>query len=647
SHWLPLTGIDGIQPPPRIELRPYVAFTRKFLQSPQVASFNQGRNDPFAFGRDYLGGAGADAKIGLSGDFTLDVSVNPDFAQVEVDPAVVNLTAYETFFAEKRPFFIEGSNILAFGRGGAASYIDLNWSDPSFFYSRRIGRAPQGNTTHDGFKDIPDRTTILGAAKVSGKTQDGWSLAGLTALTDREYGRIDSAGTRFTEEIEPLTFYGVVRAQKQFMDSRHAVGAVATFVERGIRTAQLEDLLSRRAVSFGLDGWSFLDEEKEWVVTGWTGLTHVVGSESQLRDLQESPRHYFQKPDAHHVDVDSGTTTLTGWAGRIWMAKDKGNWRFNAAAGFISPGFESNDLGFHPFADIVNMHIYTGYWWYEPDPLFRTKSVWTAYLREHNFGGIKTGETYHLGTEAQLLNYWGGWFLAGYNTEFFDDRRTRGGPLMKSLPSYFGYLGIYSDSREDVNGSFSLLGDRGKSGGWDYTLTVTMNWRVTTTLNLSLGPSYERHYVTAQFVDVVEDAAAIETFGKRYLFATLHQRTASANVRANWTFTPALSFQVYLQPYLTAGEYTGFKQLARPSTFSFIPASPASDPTFNFKSLRINTVLRWEYLPGSTLYVVWTNEKVNLESQYGMFRLGRDFSQILRATPNNVFSLKLTYWWSP
>ncbi|MBI2618619.1 MAG: carbohydrate binding family 9 domain-containing protein, partial [Ignavibacteriales bacterium] len=142
SHWLPLTGIDGIQPPPRIELRPYVAFTRKFLQSPPVASFNQGRNDPFAFGRDYLGGAGADAKIGLSGDFTLDVSVNPDFAQVEVDPAVVNLTAYETFFAEKRPFFIEGSNILAFGRGGAASYIDLNWSDPSFFYSRRIGRAP-------------------------------------------------------------------------------------------------------------------------------------------------------------------------------------------------------------------------------------------------------------------------------------------------------------------------------------------------------------------------------------------------------------------------------------------------------------------------------------------------------------------------
>ena len=647
SRFRTLTGLKGFRPPPRIEVLPYAAATGKFLPPPTIAVFNQGRNDPFVFGRDYFGTIGADAKIGLSGDFTLDASINPDFAQVEVDPAVVNLTAYETYYAEKRPFFIEGSGILSFGRGGAASFIDYNWADPGFFYTRRIGRAPQATVSHDGFQDIPDRTTILGAAKVSGKTSDGWSLAALTALTDREHGDVDSAGTRFQEEIEPLTFYSVVRGQKQFNESRQSLGIIGTYLERDLSEPRLKGILGRRAFSIGVDGWTFLDESRDWVINGWTGLTTVSGSSEYLRSLQESPTHWFQKPDASHLSVDSAATALSGWAGRIWLSKDKGNWRFSTAFGFIDPGFESNDVGFHTYTDVVNMSIYTGYLWFQPDPVFRTKSVSFAALREYNFGGDKTGETYYFSVNGELLNYWGGSLYLGYNLEVMDDKRTRGGPLMKSLSSHFASFSTYTDTRDDLYGYFYLSGDRGQSGGWDYDISFSVNWKLSTAFNLSFGPSYSRNHLVAQFVDAIADPSATETFGTRYVFGVLDRRTVSADLRLNWTFTPRASLQVYLQPYLSAGQYSNFRSLARPSSFAFEPYAYGTNPDFNFRSLRANAVFRWEYLPGSTLYLVWTNEKVNYEEQNGSFSFGRDFSEMLRAGPANVFSVKLTYWWTP
>ncbi|MEX2115840.1 MAG: DUF5916 domain-containing protein [Bacteroidota bacterium] len=647
SRFSRLTGLRGLRPPSRIEVLPYAAATGKFLPSPGVAAFNQGRKDPFVFGRDYFGTVGADAKIGLSGDFTLDASINPDFAQVEVDPAVVNLTAYETYYTEKRPFFIEGSGILSFGRGGAASSIDYSWADPGFFYSRRIGRAPQATVSHDGFQNIPDRTTILGAAKVSGKTSDGWSLTALTALTNREYGEVDSAGTRFQEEIEPLTFYSVVRGQKQFNESRQSLGIIGTYVERDLSETRLSGLLGRHAFSVGVDGWTFLDESREWVINGWTGLTSVGGTSEYLRALQVSPTHWFQKPDASHVSVDSAATSLSGWAGRLWLSKDKGNWRFSTALGFIDPGFESNDLGFHTYTDVVNMSVYSGYLWFQPDPVFRTKSVSVAALREYNFGGEKTGETYYFSANGELLNYWGGSLYLGYNVEVLDDKRTRGGPLMKSFPSRFASFSAYSDTRDDLYGFFYLSGDRGESGGWDYDISFSLSWKLTTAVNLSFGPSHSRNHLVAQFVDAIPDPTAVETFGTRYVFGVLDRRTASADLRLNWTFTPRASLQIYLQPYISAGHYSNFRSLARPSTFAFDPYTYAPNPDFNFRSLRVNAVFRWEYLPGSTLYLVWTNEKVSYEEQNGSFSFRRDFSEMLRAGPANVFSVKVTYWWAP
>jgi hypothetical protein len=672
SRWAELKGIEGITPPSRIELLPYASGTRKFIHEPPLDAFNLGRSDPFAFQRNYPTTIGADAKLGLAGDVTLDLSLNPDFAQVEVDPAVVNLTAYETYYQEKRPFFIEGSNILNFGRGGASLLQDFDWTDPSFFYSRRIGRAPQGSVTHPGYLEIPDRTTILGAAKVSGKISNSWSFAALSALTDREYGQVDSAGVRFKDEIEPLTFYGVVRTLKEFNDARQAIGVLGTVVERNLRDDRMQSLLNKNAMSLGLDGWTFLDEKKVWVVTGWAGASTVSGSADRILNLQRSAVHFYQRP-AGYLGVDSGATLLSGWASRLWLDKVSGNWIFDAAIGAINPGFETNDVGFLSRSDFINGHVYFGYEWYEPEGIFRTKSIAGSILREYDFGGNTIGATYDLFLSGEFQSYWAASLALGYNGETYDDQRTRGGPLMKALRSTSGVLNLSTDSRKPFYGSLNASAGRGESGGWLYTAGLFFNWKASNTLSASVKIDYSRVHNASQYVDAVGDPLAVKTFGTRYVFGVLDQKQISTTFRLNWTFTPKLSFQLYMQPFLSAGAYSSIMELAQPGTFTFNrygegastirfldgqywinPNGPAgsgpgfsiADPNFNYKSLRANAVFRWEYMPGSTIYFVWTNEKMDYESR-GDFAVDRDVSRLFRTAPDNVYSVKITYWINP
>ncbi|MGH2567544.1 MAG: DUF5916 domain-containing protein, partial [Bacteroidota bacterium] len=548
----------------------------------------------------------------------------------------------------------------------------FNWRDPNFFYSRRIGRAPQGFVTHPGFTDVPDRTTIIGAAKVSGKIDNTWSIAALSAVTAREYGEVDSAGVRFSDEVEPLTFYGVVRTQKEFNDARQAIGVIGTALGRDLREPRLQNLLNRRAFSGGLDGWVFLDANKDWVVTGWAGASHVVGTTTRLTALQQSPQHYFQRPDAGHVEVDPNATSMTGWASRVWLDKVKGDFIFNAAIGAIHPKFETNDAGFLNFADIVNMHIYTGYQWLVPDELFRWKIFTAAVVREYDFEGYRVGGNYIASFEGQFPSYWGGYLAAGYTPESFDDQRTRGGPRMKSLRSQFLSTGVYTDSREPLKATLSFLGASGASGGWQYTVSLALSWKAARTLNVSFTPSFFNARQVAQYIMERADPFAQETFGRRYIFGTIDQTQLAASFRLNWTFTPRLTLQLYMQPLLFTGNYSGIKELARPNTFTFNEygkggstisfannvytidpdgaAGPAQsfslfNPDFNFGSARVNAVLRWEYSPGSTFYFVWTNEKVHFEPFNGEFRFGQDFRTLLRDRPDNVLAVKMTYWW--
>jgi hypothetical protein len=341
--------------------------------------------------------------VGLGTSLTLDATVNPDFGQVEVDPAVVNLSDVETFYSEKRPFFIEGSSLFRFGQGGASNYISFNWPGPDFFYSRRIGRAPGGSLPEADFADAPTGTSILGAAKLTGKAGEHWNLGTLHALTARESADLSSGGRRSRAEVEPAAYYGLLRLQREYPDNRHGIGFLATSVRRSFDDQRLRDEMNAEAYALGVDGWTFLDAKKTWVATGWAGMSHVRGSQAQIVALQQSPRHYFQRPDADRLRFDPRATSLTGFASRVALNKEKGNVLFNAGFGFIDPSFDVNDMGFVWRSDLVNTHLWTGYRWTDPGRFTRSASLEAAAFRSYDFDGNKTWDGYFALAAAQFL----------------------------------------------------------------------------------------------------------------------------------------------------------------------------------------------------------------------------------------------------
>jgi hypothetical protein len=665
SRFAHLEGIEAIEPPRHLEILPYAVSRAEYTQVPA--------GHPFRSGRDYFSNLGADIKWGITTNLTLDATVNPDFGQVEVDPAVVNLSAFETFFQEKRPFFIEGASLFNFGRGGSNNFWSFNWGNPNFFYSRRIGRPPQGYPSHSGFVDRPASTTILGAAKVTGKVSDGWSLGALAAVTPKEYARVDSSGVRFKDEIEPITFFGVLRSLREFDQGKSGLGVILTSSVRDLDNPLLRSLLPRRAVTGGIDGWTHLDRDKQWVITGWAGASTIAGSRDVILRLQQAPARYYQRPDADHVNIDSTATSLSGWALRMMVNKQKGNWQFNSAFGMISPGFDTNDLGFHWRSDIVNAHVMAGYQWYNPGKVFRRGGFRLATFRAFDFGGTRTGEGYFLFYNAQFLNYWGFNGMFAYSPETVTTRRTRGGPKMLSPSDRMASFGFFSDPRKTVDVDIFSNYWRDSAGSWNWGISSGIDWEPNSQLRIRLSPRYSRSRRSAQWVTRQEDPMATETYGNRYIFAQLDQTSLSMSTRISWTFTPKLSLQVYVQPLLATGRYSHFKELARPASFEFNeygqrgstlteeggaytvdpdgsdgPAEPFTfgNPDFNFKSLRGNAVLRWEYRPGSTLFFVWTQQRTDFADP-GEFNFTRDLQSLLTAAADNIFLVKLTYWLNP
>jgi hypothetical protein len=649
SRFAQLNGLRGINPPARLEVIPYVVAGERLLQHEL--------DDPFNTGHDPFGHAGADLKLGIGSSMTLDATINPDFGQVEVDPAVLNLSAFETFYQEKRPFFLEGSGIFAFGRGEN----NFGWMNPTFFYTRRIGRPPQGFPSHEGFADIPDRSTIIGAAKLAGKIADGWSLGMLSAVTAREYADVDSLGTRFSDQVEPLTFYNVLRTSGEFNSGRQGLGLLATGTVRDLSDPQLARRLNRDALSFGLDGWSYLDDRQAWVLSGSGGYSRVSGSSERMLALQRAPQRYFQQPDADHLEIDPNATSLAGWTGRVQLRKRSGNLRVSSGFGAISPGFEANDIGFNSRSDYLNGYVNADYNWFEPDGIFRTKWISGHVYQSYDFGGTILNAAYGGSIGGQFENFWG--FDAGidYTPLTYDTRSTRGGPKIDGPAGWFGNISGYTDFRQPVQlsawGGGSISPEEGPWGFWS---GGNVTWRPTDQLTISVGPSWNRDFNPAQYIGTWRDSLATETYGARYVFADLLQNTYSADLRIDWAFTPELSLQIYEQYFQAEGDYSRFKELARPSSYAFrnfgengstlvnenglLTADPDGEqpapklsfyePSFVFNSLRGTTVLRWEYMPGSTLYLVWTH-------------VARDLSSLLSGDADHIVMLKAAYWINP
>lgn len=669
SRFPDLVGIEGIRPQAHAELRSYVLGKAEALDVHP--------DDPFRSDLDFSGNAGFDLKAPLSNNLTVNATVNPDFGQVEVDPAVVNLSAYETFYEERRPFFVEDANVFRFGQEGTNSNWNFNWNDPRLFYSRRVGRAPQLGLQGDSdFAEVPSVTTILGAAKVSGKIGNT-AVGALSAFTARERAHLQDGVERYDQVVEPMANYSVIRAKTSRPDGLRGLGVMVTHTARDLDDPVSQAELDRRALTGGIDGWTNLDEEGVWALKGYLGGSHLTGSREAISALQTSSAHYFQRPDADHLQVDPEATSLDGWQGRLALNKQSGAWKVNAAAGYSSPGYDVNDLGFMYRTDEINSSLVAGYRWLQPTSLFRSRSLYLANYWAWDTGGLLDGGGFGSWFFAQFGNYWSVDGHVFYNPEVNDPRRTRGGPNMRTSPSRELALTVSTDSRSKWVGQGDFYWDGNQAGNRTVSGGVSLEFKPAGGLSLEVGPRYRWETEDAQYYDTVQDPALTATYGSRYVFADLEYRQFSVESRIDWTLKPGLTLQTYLQPLLAVGDYSRPKELARPdsrefnvygqdngSTIAYRPDLDADNPwlvtpdgtdpgntfqlaerDFNFKSLKVNLVLRWEYGPGSTFYLVWTQDRANFDHP-GSFDLGRDTRSLLDAPGQDIIMVKVSQYFS-
>ena len=578
---------------------------------------------------------GLDVKYGLSSSLTLTGTINPDFGQVEVDPAVVNLSTFETFFPEKRPFFTEGMQWFKFGQGPSNSRWNFNLFAPSLFYSRRIGRSPQGtgNISAD-YLTAPGDTTILGAGKLSGKIGNGWVVGVLDAVTNRENARFVSGGELQSQQVEPMTNYLVARTSKEFDGGNSRLGFIFTSVNRDV-PGELSYLRSS-AYTAGIDGYKLFGR-KTWLLEWLVGGSLVKGSAEAIDATQRSSAHYFQRPDANY-GYDPTRTSLAGTGARIMLNKQTGKWRTNLQAQTYSPGFESNDVGFMPRADITAVHAVGYYINEDVRKHFRDTELWVGRYVNWNRSGDVIANGLYGNWYAEATNYWYAFGNFGWSANAWDDRRTRGGPLARRPGTRSGSLGLGSDSRKKVSFEASLNDWVANDGSYERSATLLLNYRPSAGLRLSVGPTFDRAHDAAQYVTTTDDA--------HYIFSKIEQHTVDIATRVEWTASSRLSFQLYMQPFIATGDYHDFSELARPRSGDYVPyagASSLDNPDFDFHSVRGSAVVRWEFRPGSALYVVWNENRADTLTR-GDFHFRRGLREIANAQSRDVFLVKLSYW---
>ena len=656
SHFGHLFGLASLPQPRRLEMLPYATANQRFDQ-PETGN-------PFRDGSRTAYDVGADFKYGITSNLTLDATINPDFGQVEQDPAVVNISAFETFLQERRPFFIEGADIFRF-------------QGNQFFHSRRIGQPPRGLADdHAGFVDAPENSTILGAAKLSGRTSGGWSIGLLEAITQREFATIDSSGTRFSEEVEPLTNYAVGRIKRDLRGGATQFGIMATSVNRDLRHDDLRFLRSS-AYAGGLD-FTHRFARNQYSINGSFAASHIRGDTLALQIAQQSSARYYQRPDADYVDYDPARTTLSGWSGRLNVGRQQGSFTWRLAGNATSPGFEINDAGFQTRGDNRNVSLNVERRWTRPGTFARSASWGGDLQRSWNFGGIHTGSFIGSYYNIQFRNYWSINGSVASNTRAFNDVLTRGGPLGYQPPTFSTFLGINSDYRKRVNFFLGTFFFTNELGSRTREMFGTLSIRASSNFNVDVSPSVSYSRTAQQYVTTLADATAAATYGARYVFAEIEQHFFDLTTRLNVTFSPSLSLQLYTQPFIATGDYRGHKELIAPGRPDFITygATPGStldsvmdangtvieysgDPDggggrpamvfpnldFNFRSLRGNAVLRWEYRPGSTLFFVWTQNCGRFDPDPS-FRPGTDIRSLCQGRSQNVFAVKANWWLS-
>ncbi|HKK46846.1 MAG TPA: DUF5916 domain-containing protein, partial [Balneolaceae bacterium] len=561
SRYGKLTGIKNLHNISRLEVTPYMSGS--LTRAPGQSA------NPFYNYNDLNGNAGADIKYGLTSDFTLTGTINPDFGQVEADPAVINLSAFETYFPEQRPFFLEGTDIFEFGRTKTFN----TFGNPIVFYSRRIGRRPQGQARNANsnvqYVDAPDQTTIASAAKISGKTENGFSLGILDAFTTREKAHFRTTTNKDGSiSVEPPSNYFVGRIKQDFHDGSTIIGAYGSSVNRFIGANYLNNTLHKSSYIGGVDfeqGWN----DREWILSGTASLANVSGSRESIRATQKSSARYYNRVDADYLSVDPNKTSLSGFAGELSFAKYGGeHWKGSFTYSVVTPGYEVNDIGFENRADYHALSYYVSYQESSPK-FFRYYEFWAFAGHTWNFGGDLINHYYRTGGYFQFNDLWSFNYNTGFNGKQYDDRLTRGGPVAKSPESWNVNFNINSDQTKKVSFNIGAYIKKNVAGGYIGDYWTNFDMRPATFIQLSISPELviERH--NDQYVNTFADPNATQTYYNRYVFADLDQTSLYTKVRLDWTFTPEMSLQTYVRPFITSGNFYQYKEFTKPRGYDF------------------------------------------------------------------------------
>lgn len=648
-----LEGIEGIPPARRIELLPYVA-------TEAASRANVNKANPFI--DRYSARAGGDLKVGLGPNLTLDATINPDFGQVEADPAVVNLTAFENVFEERRPFFIEGNELLT-GRG--QSFIGR----PTWFYSRRIGASPRGSASGD-FVDAPTNTTITTAAKITGRLKSGLSVGALAAVTPREFARTYTIanGAEGRTAVEPPNTFGVLRLQQEFGKQQSNVGLSLTNVQHSLDDrGGLRQLLPSSAVAGGLD-WKLRYKQGMYEVTGWVGGSYVEGDKAAISRLQRNSAHFFQRPDQTHIHYDSTRTSLSGSSASLRLDKNAGRFSLGGIQlSTRSPGFEINDAGQMRSGDDVDFNADVQLRDTKPNKYVRFYNFGTATQAGWNFGGIRQYLRFSENFSATLHNFMR---VSAGVTRYIgsqSDDLTRGGPLIGTANGQQFTAQLTSRANVPTTWTARATYYEDAFRGWNWSATTGLTVRPSSRWQASIDPTYSRSVDPRQYV-LTRSGGSAATFGSRYVFSFIERSTLSARFRLNYAFTPNFTVEGYAEPFAASGHFYEFGELSAPrsrtmrvygaagtgttivravggsSTVSD-GASSFTIPSLDFDrlSFRSNLVLRWEWLPGSTAFLIWQQSRQEMTATGALIN-PRDLYDATRASGDNILVAKISYW---
>ena len=651
SLWGELVGIDNIKPKKEIELVPYLMGS--FEKSEKI------EDDPFSKGTSWGYNAGLDGKIAVTNDLTLNFTINPDFGQVEADPSEVNISAFESYFEEKRPFFIEGSNIFNFPVASGHSRDNL-------FYSRRIGRRPHYDPEldDDEYVDMPEFTRILGAFKLSGKTRNGWSIGVMESVTNSEIATIDSLGKQRKEKIEPFTNFFNARVQKDINKGNTIIGGMITATNRFINDSTLK-FLPNSAYTGGLDFTNYW-KDKSYYIKAKVVFSTVGGDSSSITELQRAPQRYYQRPGENHLNVDSSLTSLSGSGGNIEGGKiGGGNWRYGIRTWWLSPGIDLNDMGFMRRSDVINQSAWLEYIIWTPFSIFRSMNYSLMEWAGWSYSGRKLYTGFRFAARTQFTNYWS--INTGLRWEGIDLSRMelRGGPAILYPANWKTWLSIHSDARKKfvfaIYGSVEIGNNNNKL---HQDIDVEFSYRPFNALQLSLTPEFTVDYDKTKYVETIESST-----GNRYIVGSLTRHITSMDIRVNFSFTPDLSLQYWGQPFVYTADYHRFAEVVEPGNtvindqyyvfadneisynidsdiYTVTENDQASftfeNPDFSVFEFRSNFVIRWEYIPGSTAYFVWSQGRAG-DVPYGDFDFNEHIRNLVDVEPTNVFLLKLSY----